>query len=46
MREREKKIKEYIEEMSAKMSKKPKEIHKKVETEIVWDTLAKVDNLF
>ena len=43
---REKKIQEYIEETSAKMSKKPKEIHRKIEAEIVWDTLTKVDNLF
>ena len=42
--EREKKIQEYIEELSAKMSKEPKEIHRKIETEIVWNTLAKVNN--
>ena len=43
---REKKIQEYIEETSVKMSKKSKEIYRKIEAEIVWNTLAKVDNLF
>ena len=44
--QREKKIQEYIKETSAKMSKKPKEIYRKIEAEIVRDILAKVDNLF
>ena len=44
--ERDKKIQHYIEETPAKMPKKQKEIHGKIEIKIVQNTLAKVDKLF
>ena len=40
---REKKIQDYIEETTRKMSKKQKEIHRKIEAKIIQDILAKVD---
>ena len=41
-----KKIQDYIEETTAKMSKKQKKIYRKIEVKIVWNTLVKVDKLF
>ena len=45
MRDREK-IQESNEKMLGKILKNQKEIYRKVEAKIFWDTLAQIDNLF